>query len=378
MAGYILEWDGVYDQIVWVPTIGVRQGCKLGLVLFRMVVEDALQDIAADWAWGPFPYHSSSQCLGVELHGPNKNTLEQLHFLLFADDIFCIVASWVQAVPALKKFNTRLSGCQLKLAPAKTTVLCTSGPLYLLAQQDWPAQAIGGPTDAMDVLGAIFTLKQGFQACLPQRSTRCTRTWYMHKQLLSNNATQLPHRFHTASSLCQSSLFWGLIAAPMHAMVEGKLNTNALQIGRLTANLRKQGIPIDEYNKSSADYLRNHLSVDSTLWSKQFLKLQGQLFGHCLRQPEEFPECAVNLWRNREWCGFNNLLPPKVRVLQHDQGHIDAVVTWWSRHTPISQSIQSLASNRTKWREIVSCVVSVQSESMVAQASSTREPPVEL
>eukprot|EP00971_Amphidinium_carterae_P169461 3357173-Amphidinium_carterae.1 len=26
MAGYILEWHGVYDQIVWVPTTGVRQG----------------------------------------------------------------------------------------------------------------------------------------------------------------------------------------------------------------------------------------------------------------------------------------------------------------------------------------------------------------
>eukprot|EP00971_Amphidinium_carterae_P123133 2438311-Amphidinium_carterae.1 len=64
--------------------------------------------------------------------------------------------------------------------------------------------------------------------------------------------------------------------------------------------------------------------------------------------------------------------------MQHDQGHIDAVIKWWSRHTPITHSMHSLASNRRKWREIVRNACSTRSECYVAQASSTRELPVEL
>eukprot|EP00971_Amphidinium_carterae_P323786 6434867-Amphidinium_carterae.1 len=40
MSGYVLQWHGEQSEVVFMPTRGTRQGCKLGPVLYRIVVEE--------------------------------------------------------------------------------------------------------------------------------------------------------------------------------------------------------------------------------------------------------------------------------------------------------------------------------------------------
>eukprot|EP00971_Amphidinium_carterae_P023377 461197-Amphidinium_carterae.1 len=86
-------------------------------------------------------------------------------------------------------------------------------------------------------------------------------------------------------------------------------------------------------------------------WSRQYVKLQGQLLGHCIRQNSTFPEHAATKWRTREWVAFNAEFP--VRVLQDNQGHIENIPNWWSKHLPITTSLTESACDRDAWKAFV-------------------------
>eukprot|EP00971_Amphidinium_carterae_P322647 6412726-Amphidinium_carterae.1 len=273
MAGYELHWEKQVQQTIWVPTSGVRQGCKLGPVLFRLVLEFALKHVSADWKWAPAPVTEGCPCIGVELYGPSQNG-NRLHLLVFADDIFCLVANWSVATTALLQIRSALTKHNLDISAEKTEIVCTSGPLTLPSQSIWPQQKIGGASDQMNVLGAGFTLADGFNDALPQRISKCMRTWYVHKQVYTANALPLANRYQAACSSCQGSLFWGLVVAAPKRQLLQKLDTQALAIARLTANCRRNGMPIDEYNKSTATFLRDKLPKTALSWSKQLLRQQ--------------------------------------------------------------------------------------------------------
>eukprot|EP00971_Amphidinium_carterae_P161286 3198127-Amphidinium_carterae.1 len=70
-AGFVLHYNGDWGDIEWKPTQGVRQGCKIGPILYRVVLDFILQDVAASWQWGPKPFHSERPALGVEIFGPD-------------------------------------------------------------------------------------------------------------------------------------------------------------------------------------------------------------------------------------------------------------------------------------------------------------------
>eukprot|EP00971_Amphidinium_carterae_P113760 2254008-Amphidinium_carterae.1 len=80
----------------------------------------------------------------------------------------------------------------------------------------------------MQVLGADFSINSGFQVGLAGRAQRSTRTWYVHKQILINTSVDFEDRYSTASSISQSSLFWGLVASPITAVVKQRVNSQAL------------------------------------------------------------------------------------------------------------------------------------------------------
>eukprot|EP00971_Amphidinium_carterae_P224604 4455713-Amphidinium_carterae.2 len=62
---YVLEWDQMRDEIVSSPTLGVRQGCKLSPILYRMVVEDALQQLSGcQLVPGPYSLEEGWSLLG--------------------------------------------------------------------------------------------------------------------------------------------------------------------------------------------------------------------------------------------------------------------------------------------------------------------------
>eukprot|EP00971_Amphidinium_carterae_P020269 399431-Amphidinium_carterae.1 len=120
------------------------------------------------------------------------------------------------------------------------------------------------------------------------------------------------------------------------------MDSQALTIARLTAGLRSYGQDRETY-KDSARFLREKLGVKNLTWSKRLLALQGQLIGHCLRQPRENPECSTLLWRNREWHG----------IYQNNQGRRTTLADWWAKPLPISVTLHEAAQDRLNWRSCI-------------------------
>eukprot|EP00971_Amphidinium_carterae_P113761 2254008-Amphidinium_carterae.2 len=124
IAGFRMEYDGTRSQLVLVPTRGVRQGCRFGPVLFRLVLEDVLEPLSASWHWGPRSLNKGRPVLGTEVFGPCANTDAKLHLLVFADDIYIVLSTWFEAVPAIQRLQNALHTEGLELALPKTEILC--------------------------------------------------------------------------------------------------------------------------------------------------------------------------------------------------------------------------------------------------------------
>eukprot|EP00971_Amphidinium_carterae_P077097 1522858-Amphidinium_carterae.1 len=125
--------------------------------------------------------------------------------------------------------------------------------------------------------------------CLLIVSPRC---WYAHKRLFLTGAVELGTHFDAATVTAQSTLFWGLIVSTLHKTTLAKVDTHALHIARLTAGMRNDGKPVEDFNKDTAHTLRLLWGESCLKWSAKLRQLQGQLLGHCLRRLREHPECS--------------------------------------------------------------------------------------
>eukprot|EP00971_Amphidinium_carterae_P242621 4817314-Amphidinium_carterae.1 len=105
---------------------------------------------------------------------------------------------------------------------------------------------IGGSDTALLVLGAKFTLANGFQVS----------TWDCQ-----SSSEEYPK---------VSALFWDLTALPVSATMAKSVDSQAMMIGRLTAKKKRQpGQEAKDYHQSSAHKLRQVFPADSLLWQHE-------------------------------------------------------------------------------------------------------------
>eukprot|EP00971_Amphidinium_carterae_P338392 6475694-Amphidinium_carterae.1 len=78
MSGFVMQWHGEQSEVVFMPTRGTRQGCKLGPMLYRIVVEEVLEPLVASWKWAPKPSFASFT-IGEEHFGPDLNLGRAIH-----------------------------------------------------------------------------------------------------------------------------------------------------------------------------------------------------------------------------------------------------------------------------------------------------------
>eukprot|EP00971_Amphidinium_carterae_P020059 395281-Amphidinium_carterae.1 len=114
----------------------------------------------------------------------------------------------------------------------------------------------------------------------------------MHKQLLTASGVPLKHRCDATKTVTHPTLFWGVTVSVLHKTTLQKIDSQALALAKLTAGMRRHDEDVDTFNNDTAKLLRTSLGENELKWSNKLIRLQGQLIGHCLRQPDHYPECA--------------------------------------------------------------------------------------
>eukprot|EP00971_Amphidinium_carterae_P050513 994729-Amphidinium_carterae.1 len=71
-------------------------------MLYRVLLEEVVNPLSANWLWSPWPTDASKSCLGCELHGPNQNGRDAVHILLFADDGYILDVNWTRVLRGLR------------------------------------------------------------------------------------------------------------------------------------------------------------------------------------------------------------------------------------------------------------------------------------
>eukprot|EP00971_Amphidinium_carterae_P152744 3027406-Amphidinium_carterae.2 len=161
MSGYVLQWHGEQSEVVFMPTRGTRQGCKFGLVLYRIAVEEVFETLVASWKWAPKPC-SLGHSIGQEHIVPDLNHVNAIHLLLFADDIYVLTTTWRKALKQLEAVQERLRMIEMVIAKHKTEMACMSGPIVVPPLGAWGGMHVGGPETTMVVFGAGFTINHTF------------------------------------------------------------------------------------------------------------------------------------------------------------------------------------------------------------------------
>eukprot|EP00971_Amphidinium_carterae_P148859 2951003-Amphidinium_carterae.1 len=110
-----------------------------------------------------------------------------------------------------------------------------SGPIVVPPLGTWGGMHVGGPETVMVVLGAGFTINHTFATAWATTPLRAMKGWYKHKSLFTEPLVPLKRRFVSVAAVCKSSLFWGLVAAPLTASLLEDIDRQALKFARLSA-----------------------------------------------------------------------------------------------------------------------------------------------
>eukprot|EP00971_Amphidinium_carterae_P065847 1304840-Amphidinium_carterae.3 len=192
MLGYVLQWHGEQSEVVVVSTRGTRQRCKLGPVLYRIVVEEVLQPFVASW-----------------IPGPGSGLLNFLRLVtLLGKNILGLTSIIIESCQRHSFTLERLHMIEMVIAKHKTEMVCMSGPIVVPPLRTWGGMHARGPETVMVVLDA-------------------------------GAAGSFNHWFVSVAAVCKSSLFWGFVGAPLTAHMLEDIDRQALKFARLSAGFQR-------------------------------------------------------------------------------------------------------------------------------------------